>query len=182
MAPLAVGLLAPGILGGAGVGLAGVGGAFSAAQLGLSVASGLAFQGFAQQGAAAEAQAESQQNLAAFNAKVQEQEAKARRTAAKFAGKRQAEAGARTKGTLQARLAAKGGTGSPVALDLAAEQAAELELENLLIGFEGEVAATQAERRGALDLASGQIAKQKGKALKTASQVRAGTTLLTGFN
>ena len=126
--------------------------------------------------------AKSQENLAEFNVQVQEQEATARRTAAKFAGKRQAEAAARTKGTLQARIATAGGIGSPVAEDLAAEQAAELELENLLLGFEGEVSATQADRQAALDRAAGRTAIQRGKAKSTAAGIGLGTTLLTGFS
>lgn len=128
-----------------------------------------------------EADAKSRQNLANFNAQVQVQEAKAKRTATRFASKRQAEAAARTKSTLRTRIAAAGGTGSPVATDLAAEQASELELENLLIGFEGEVAATQAERQAKLDIAVGKTARQRGKSQATAANVKFGTTLLTGF-
>lgn len=142
---------------------------------------GLAIAGSIKQGQAATAQAESQQNIANFNAQVQEQEAKAIRTATKFKSIRQAEEAARIKGRQKTQIAKAGGTGSPVALDLAAEQAAELELENILIGFEGETLASKAGQRGVLDRTSGKLARQKGKNLKTASQIRAGTTLLQGF-
>ena len=161
-----------------GAGLIGIGGSFSALATGVTLAGAKIASNIIE---APKAAAKSQENIDKFNAQVQEQEAKARRTAAKFAGKRQAEKGARIKGTLKTRIAAAGGIGSPVAEDLAAEQAAELELENLLIGFEGEVAATQAEQQTKLDRAAGKIAIQRGKSQATAANVKLGTTLLTGF-
>jgi hypothetical protein len=166
MAPLLVG----GLVAGAGQFTAG------------AALTGLATAGILQSGEASAADAESRQNIANFNAQVQRQEAVAKRTATRFASKRQAKSAARTKGTLETRIAAAGGAGSPVAIDLAAEQASELELENLLIGFEGEVAATQAERQAELDIASGKIARKRGSNLQTASRIQAGTTLLKGFN
>jgi hypothetical protein len=165
MAPLLVGAL-----------VAGAGGLGTTAVL-----TGVATAGILQAGEAAKADAESQQNIANFNAQVQEQEAVAKRTATKFASRRQAEEGARIKGAQATRIAAAGGTGSLVAEDLAAETASELELENLLLGFEGEVAATQAERQGRLDIASGKISAKRGRNLQTASRFQAGTTLLRGF-
>lgn len=127
------------------------------------------------------ADAKSRQNLANFNAQVQEQEATAKRQATKFASKRQAEKAARIKSSLKARIAAAGGTGSPVATDLAAEQASELELENLLLGFEGEVSAVQSERQAELDRAAGKIAVRRGKSQATAANIQFGTSLLKGF-
>jgi hypothetical protein len=127
------------------------------------------------------ADAKSRENLANFNAQVAENEAIAKRQATKFASKRQAEKGARVKSTLKTRIAAGGGVGSPVAEDLAAEQATELELENLLLGFEGEVSATQSERQAKLDTAAGRIAIQRGKNQALAANVKLGTTLLAGF-
>ena len=127
------------------------------------------------------ADAKSQKNLAVFNAQVAENEAKAKRQATRFKSKRQAEAGARIKSSLKAKIAAGGGAGSPVAEDLVAEQASELELENLLIGFEGEVAATQAENQGFLDRKKGKIAKRRGDNEARAANVKFATTLLTGF-
>lgn len=142
---------------------------------------GIAATGQIQAGRAAEAQAESAQNIAAYNAAVQEQEAKAVRQRAAFAQKRQAKRAARIKSALTAGLGAAGGLGSPVAADLAAEQAAELELENLLIGFEGETLARRALSQAEIDRLSGRVAKQRGKIARRAGFVRAGTTLLTGF-
>ncbi len=125
----------------------------------------------------------SAQNIANFNAEVSEQRAKAARAKAAFAQKRQAKRGVAAKSALIAKL----GTGltSPVAGELIAEQAAETELENLLIGFEGEVAAGQAESQAVLDRLQGKLAKRRGKAAGRAANVQfgtqIGTTLLTGF-
>jgi hypothetical protein len=127
------------------------------------------------------ADAKSRQNIAIFNANVQKQEAIAKEQAAKLAGQRQAKAAARVKGTLKARIAASGGAGSPVAEDLAADQATELELENLLIGFEGDIAAGRARTQTGLDIAEGKIARQRGKNQALAANVKFGTTLLAGF-
>lgn len=134
-----------------------------------------------QAGAAAKAQAISQQNLAEYNARVQEREAEALRMKAKFATQRQAERGARIKSRMTAKIAAAGGLGSPVAIDLAAEQAAELELENLLIGFVGETEAQRAETQAEIDRLSGRMARRRGISAETAGRIGAGTSLLTGF-
>jgi hypothetical protein len=127
------------------------------------------------------ADAKSRQNIANFNAQVQEQEATAKRQATKFAQGRQAKEAERIKGTQKVRIAAAGGTGSPVAEDLMAGQAAELELENILLGFEGEVAATQSERQAELDRKKGKIALRRGRNEARAANVKLGTTLLSGF-
>ena len=121
----------------------------------------------------------SAQNIANFNAAIAEQEAKAQRAKAGFAQKRQAKRGAEITSALTAKLGAAGGVGSPVALDLAAEQAAELELENLLIGFEGEVLAGQAESQAELDRLQGRIAQQRGKSAARAANVQFGVELGT---
>lgn len=136
------------------------------------------------------AEGKSAQNIANFNAAVAEQEAKAARTKAGFASKRQAKEAAKIKSAQIADIAAAGGLGSPVAADLTAEQAAELELENLLISFEGEVEAKRAETQAELDRLQGSLAKQRGKAAGRAANIRLGTQIatlgtssfLTGFN
>ena len=133
------------------------------------------------QGQAAEAEGRSAKNVMEYNAQVEEREAAAKRAKAGFEQKRQAKAGARVKSALTAKLAAAGGSGSPVAADLSAEQAAELDLENLLIGYEGEVEARRHESQAALDRMQGKIYKQKGKNIKRAKMWEAGGSLLTGF-
>lgn len=135
----------------------------------------------------------SAQNLADFNAAVAEQQAEAERKRAAFAQKRQAKKGAQVKSALTAKIAAAGGLGSPVAADLTAEQAAELDLESALIAFEGEVRARRAETQAEIDRLSGRVARQRGKAGARAASIAFGTqlatmpvtktggTLLTGF-
>lgn len=128
---------------------------------------------------AARAEGKSAQNIAEFNAKVEEQKAAAARIKAAFASKRQAKKGAAIKSAQIAAIAKGGGLGSPVAADLVAGQAAELELENLLIGFEGEIAAQQSLNQAELDRLSGRLAKKRGKAAGRAANIRFGTQLAT---
>lgn len=127
----------------------------------------------------------SAQNIAEYNAAVAEQEARAVREKAAFGQKRQAKRAVEIRSALTAKVATVGGLGSPVAADLAAEQAAELELENLLIGFEGEVGAQRALSQAELDRLQGRLARQKSKAAARAANIQfgtqVGTTLLTGF-
>ena len=130
----------------------------------------------------------SAQNIANYQAAVAEQEAAAARAKAKFDQIQQAKRAERIKGALEVGIAKAGGAGSPVAADLSAEQAAELELENLLIGYEGEVGAKRAESQAILDRLQGQLYKQKGKAAARAANIgfgmqlaSLGTPFLTGF-
>ena len=125
------------------------------------------------------AEGKSAQNIANFNAAVALQEAEAQRAKAGFAQKRQAKRGVQIKSALIAKLGAAGGIGSLVAGDLAAEQAAELELENLLIGFEGEILAGRAESQAELDILQGKIAKQRSKTAARAANIKFGTEIAT---
>ncbi len=131
------------------------------------------------------AEGKSAQNIANFNAAVAKQTGRAAKARAGFAQKRQVETAAKTQSALTAKIAAAGGLDSPVAADILAEQAAESELENLLIGFEGEVASQQAATQAELDKLQGRLSKAKGKATARAANIRFGTqigkTLLTGF-
>lgn len=142
---------------------------------------GIAAAGLLQAGREAEAETQSAQNIANYNAAVMEQEAKARKQKSLYEQQQQAKRATRVKSTLKARIAKAGGLGSPVAADLAAEQAAELELENLLIGYEGEIGAERALSQAKLDRLQGRLYAQKGRAAKKAGYIGAGATLLTGF-
>lgn len=135
-----------------------------------------------QAGRAAEVMGKSAQNIANYNAAIQEREARAIRQKATFEQIRQAERAARVKSRLRTKLAVSGArmdVGAPLMLQ--EEQAVELELENLLIGYEAEVGAQRALSQAELDRLQGKIYRQKGKAAKKASYFKAGTTLLTGF-
>lgn len=131
------------------------------------------------------AEGRSAQNLAEYTAQVEEQQAKAVRAKTKFEQRRQAKAGERVKSALRARLGAAGAevsAGTP--LLLSAVQAAELELENLLIGYEGEVAARRAESQAVLDRLQGKLARQRGKSAARQANIQFGmqtASLLTGF-
>ena len=122
MAPLLVGTAAT-----AGVaattGLIGTAGAVTVAGAATAAGIGLGVAGAIQQGRAIETQAKSARNIAEFNAQVEKQEAAARRQRATFAQRRQAREAARIKSGLTVDIAKAGGLGSPVAEDLAAEQA-----------------------------------------------------------
>ena len=126
-----------------------------------------------------EAGAKSSQNIAQFNAAIQKRTATAKRQQAAFAQKRQAKAGVRAASALTAKLGAAGAIGSPVAGGLIAEQAAETELEGLLIGFEGEVLAQRAESQAELDILLGKAARQRGKSQALAANIQFATTLAT---
>ena len=123
------------------------------------------------------AQGKSEQNIANFNAETERQKAIGERAKAGFAQKRQAKKGAAIKSALETKLGAAGGLSSPVAGDLAAEQDGELELENLLIGYEGEVLAQQHESQAVLDIFQGKLSKLKGKAGARAANVQFGLQL-----
>jgi len=135
-----------------------------------------------QAGRAAAAQGESAQNIANYNAAIQEREAKAIEQKTRFDQMRQAERAARIKSRLRTKLAGSGArmdVGAPLMLQ--EEQAAELELENMLIGYEGETGAQRARSQAEIDRLQGRLYRQKGRAGRTAGYIGAGSTLLTGF-
>jgi hypothetical protein len=142
---------------------------------------------------ASRAEGKSAQNLAEFNAAVSEQEAKAIRAKGTFEGRRAATDATARRSALKAKIATAGGASSPVAEDIIAAQAAEDELEQLLIGFEAETGARRAESQAAIDRLGGKAAKQRGKNRARAANIglatqiattpvgAKGKTLLTGF-
>jgi hypothetical protein len=144
----------------------------------LVAGTGLTAAGQVQAGRHAKAQGQSAQNIANYNAAVMEREAKAKEQKARFEQRRQAEAAARKRSELKLWQAGTGGRGTEL---LAEEQAAELELENLMIGYEGDVAAARARSQAEIDRLQGRLSYQKGKGQKKASYISAGSTLLTGF-
>lgn len=142
---------------------------------------GLKALGQVRAGQAADVEAQAAADQAEFNAKVQEQEAKAQRQKAEFEQRRQHRRAKRAEGTLIARLGLGGGLESQAGEAILAEQASESELENLMLGYEGEVLATRAESQAALDRTQAGISRKRGKTLARAGRIGAGATLLTGF-
>ena len=93
----------------------------------------------------------SQKALAKYNALLAEKQAKAIEERTKFQMSRQAKAGERLIGHQTAALGASGmamGAGG-VGDEILAEQRSELELENLMIGYEGLLEASQARSQAA---------------------------------
>jgi hypothetical protein len=134
-------------------------------------------------GQAASAEGKSQQNIANYNAQVQEREAKAIEQRTALEQRRQAEAAARQQSSLEAGLGAAGAVSTAGApLMLQAKQASESELENLNIGYTGREEATAARTQAQLDRMGGKLARQRGKAEATGHYIGAGTTLLSGFS
>ena len=135
-----------------------------------------------QKGRAAAAEGESAQNIQNYNAAVAESEAKAIEQKGKFEGIRQVKEAARIKSSLRARLGISGvrtDIGAPVLL--AEEQAAELELEGFLIGAEARAKAGKARSEATLAKLQGKLFRERGRQGRTASFLKAGGTLLTGF-
>ena len=161
-------------------GLIGTAGGVTGSGLLAAAGAGASAYGTYQQGQAAEAQGKSQQDMANYNARVAEQEAKAKELRAGFAQKRQAKKAAEIKSSQIAKLAAGGGLGSPVAGDLVAEQASELDLENLLIGYEGQVGAEQSRSQATLDRMQGGLYAKAGKATAKRANIGFGVGL-AGF-
>lgn len=136
-----------------------------------------------QAGRTARAEGSTAFKFALFNQQVQEREAQAIEQKAAFDSLRQEKRARKIRGSLRTELAASGAVlGEGVTADLEQEQLAELELENMLIGFEGRKGAARAREKGKLDVLRGLQAKRRGKAAERASRIKAGTTLLTGFS
>ena len=146
------------------------------------IAAAMQAAGQFQQGQAAKQEAEFQSDLSKRNAAVQEMDALAIEQQTTFAQKRQAGEAERVKGRQKVALAKAGVLDSQLAEELTAEQAAELELDNLLIGFEGATKARRARSQADVDRAQAKILKQKGRNAQTASFIGAGSSLLKGFD
>jgi len=135
-----------------------------------------------QQASAAAAQAESAQAMMEYNAKLAEREAEQERMRSLFEQGRQAEEGARVMGTMRAGMGAAGVVsteGTPLLVQ--AKQASELELKNLMIGYEGAESAQRYRSQAVLDRIQAKIYGQKAGAYRTGGYLNAGTTLLKGF-
>jgi len=135
-----------------------------------------------QAGQAAAAQAEGAKAMAEYNAKLAEREAMAVERQTEYAQKRKAEAAARYAGSLRAGMGAAGvvpGEGTPLLIE--AKQAAQAELENLMLGYQGQIAAGRARSQASLDRLQASIYGQRASNLQRAGYLGAGTTLLTGF-
>jgi len=138
----------------------------------------IAAAGAIQSGRQAAGTARNQKKISDYNSLLMEREAKAIEQKAKFDQLQHAKFSREKMGQLRVAQATSGTTGSGL---LEEEQAAELELENMQIGYEGRVGAGKARSQAGIDRLSGDIALQRGRNARTASAFQAGSTLLTGF-
>ena len=132
---------------------------------------------------AARVQAENEQAIAEYNAKVEENEAKYQEQIAAFKSRRQAKEAARIRSQMLASLGTTGaeiGVGAPL-LALAAQDT-ESELDNLLIGYEGQIGASRARSRATGHRLTASAAGSRASSAMTAGYIKAGTGLLTGFD
>lgn len=143
---------------------------------------GLMAAGHLQGGRAAEKEGQAAYKMGLYNQQVQEREARAIEQKTAFESLQQARRGRRAVGKARAYAATRGAvTGEGAAADIVDEQYAEMELENMLIGYEGRMQAGRARQKGKLDVYRGRMAKRRGRQAKKASYIKAGATLLTGF-
>lgn len=135
-----------------------------------------------QAGMAASAESKSQENLARYNAQVQEREAQAIEQKTALEQRRAVEESERRRSTM---LAGMGGAGvvttSGTPLLVQAKQAAEDELGVSMIGYEGATQASRARSQGQIDLMEGKIARQRGKNQAMGSYIGAGSSVVSGF-
>ncbi len=118
-----------------------------------------------------------------FNARVSEEEAKATRESTRFQQERVVQEGTRAEGTLNARLGMSGGrmdVGTP--LRVVGELAQEIDINQLLIGYEGEKAARRSENEAAVSRLGGTLTAGTYNAQAAANLIQAGGTLLQGFS
>lgn len=133
-------------------------------------------------GRMADAQGRAQEALFNRNALIAKRDASARLRKARFDQLQQVREGERIKGRLIARLGASGArldVGAPI--QLLNEQAAVLDLDNALIGFEGRVEAARFREEAVQLKFRGRIARQRGRAAQRAAFIGAGSSLLTDF-
>jgi hypothetical protein len=131
---------------------------------------------------AASAQAKGQQAISNYNARVAEQNARAAEIQAGFKGRQQALAADRQESTLLNQLGASGVSpteGTPLLIQT--EQADQADLDQLMIGYQGVVAAQQQRSQAAIDKAQASLYGQQASAAMTAGYIGAGTSLLYGF-
>lgn len=123
-----------------------------------------------------------QQAMADYNAVIAEREALAIEARSLYEQQLQSQEAERYKSMMRAGLGASGvvsSAGTPLLIQ--SKQAAESELENLMIGFEGQTAASRARSQAKLYRMQSDIYGQQAKYALKAGKIRAGTTLLTGF-
>lgn len=141
---------------------------------------GLTALGQLQAGRAAEAQGESEEAFAEYNAQLAEREAEEAQEAAAGEERRHRKAGVRLKATQRARFGALGVTPEGSPLDVMAETAAELERDALTIRRGGQLGYQRFTAEASLQRIAGRSALLRGRARRRASYLGIGATALSG--
>jgi len=180
--PLAVGAAATAGGAAATTGLIGAGGAITGA--GLLTGGGLAasIYGGVSSGMAAKQQGKDARAMSEYNARVEENKAKQLTAKSIYDQQRQADLANRKKSSMLASIGGSGvdpSIGSPLLVQ--AKQAAEFDLENLMIGYEGQTDAGAARNQATLDKLQGSISESQGRSTAKARYIGTGSSLLTGL-
>lgn len=122
-------------------------------------------------------QGKSQQNLLEGSAKAKRSQAESEELRAGFNTLQQAKQAARERSTAIAGIGEAGGTGTAVSLDILGEQAIEADLENALLGFEGEVKAGGLRTDALFDIAQGKAVRAASKAAARSQNIQFGIQL-----
>ena len=127
-------------------------------------------------------ESKTQEAMAKYNAMLALQEAGQIRKATKFQRVREREAGARSMSTMRAQMGMSGARSDVgTALLVAGEAAKEIELNDLLLAYEGEISARRKESEAAMTRMQAKIYGKRAQYQRTAGFIGAGTTLLQGF-
>lgn len=143
---------------------------------------GTAAVGTFQQARARATQAESEKNIARFNAALASRQAGEEEARSALAQQIQSRESEREASALRAQLGVSGaviGEGAPLRLQV--EQAEQAELRNLLIGYEGQIAASRARSQADILQAQSGLFGKQARAARVAAPIGAGASLLTGF-
>lgn len=144
----------------------------------------IALQAFSQvrAGQAQAAQLKAKQRMTLYNAKIAEADAAAARRKTDFEQTRAALEAEQIAGRLRVRQGASGArtdVGSP--LLIRAQQWAESELDNFLIGLEGRTRVSRFESEAALERVQADVYGQSARNARRAGYLGAGTTILGGL-
>ena len=130
----------------------------------------------------AEQQGKDARAMSEYDAVVQENKDKQLTAKSIYDQQRQADLANRKKSSM---LATIGGSGADPSVGFSllvrAKQAAEFDLENLMIGYEGQTDAGAARNQATLDKLQGSISESQGRSTAKARYIGTGSSLLTGL-
>jgi hypothetical protein len=133
-------------------------------------------------GQAAAKEVEGLASVADYNARVQQREAEAAEQKMAYDQRRAVEAGTRQQSSMIAALGASGvSTQAGTPLQLQTTQAAESELDALMIGYERMLSANRARSAAAGEKMQASIYRTRAKNARLAGYIGAGSSVLQGF-